>query len=184
MTTPPINTIVTIDDTEFITVDIGIVGPPGPTGPAGPPANQFRGTAYRTTLGTIDFTGVTPGDFINSGLTGILDATTAIGTSLPTAGTFGLTRTQTGTQPTYVVATADVGASSPKRLAIKLALNGTPIDATECNASVTAQTIAKLHTMYLLNLTQGDVVSLWFANYTSSASITVERARIVAFGIP
>jgi hypothetical protein len=65
--------IVVIDNTEVLVVTAGAVGP------AGPPANQFRGAVYRTTSGTIDFTGVTPGVFVNSGLTGTLEAGTAIG---------------------------------------------------------------------------------------------------------
>lgn len=176
--------IVTIDNTDVIVVEVGAVGPIGPVGPAGPPANQFRGTLYRTTSSTISFTGVTPGVFINSGITGTLEPTMAIGLEAAAAGVFGLKRTDAGSQPCYVVATADVSASTPKLLAIKLALNGTPIDATECNASVTNQAVAKLHSMFLLNLTQNDVVSVWFANYTNSAAITVARARMVVIGVP
>lgn len=170
--------IVVVDNTETLVVTAGAVGP------AGPPANQFRGALYRTTNGTIDFTGITPGVFINSGLTGTLESTTDVGTAAGASGVFGIRRTDPGPQMTYVIATADVTASAPKLLGIKLALNGTPIDATECNASVTNQVVAKLHTMWLLELTEDDVVSVWFANKTSSATITVERARMVLFGVP
>jgi hypothetical protein len=97
---------------------------------------------------------------------------------------FGIRRTDPGPQMAYVIATADVTAGSPKLLAIKLALNGVPINATECNASVTNQVVAKLHSMWLLELNEDDVVSVWFANYTSSAAITVARARMVVFGVP
>jgi len=176
--------IVTIDNTDTVVVEVGAPGPLGPAGPAGPPANQFRGTLYRTISSTLDFTGVTPGEFINSGLTGTLDSTTAIDTAAAPAGTFGIKRTASGTQPTYVVATADVSAGTNKLLAIKLAVNGNIIDATECNASVTNQTVAKLHTMFILNLAQNDIVSVWFANYTSQQQITIARARMVMFGIP
>jgi hypothetical protein len=170
--------IVVIDNTEVLVVTAGAVGP------AGPPANQFRGAVYRTTSGTIDFTGVTPGVFVNSGLTGTLEAGTAIGTAAGAAGVFGMRRSDPGPQMAYVVATADVTASQPKLLAIKLALNGVVIDATECNASVTNQTVAKLHSMWLLELTEDDVVSVWFANKTGSQAISVARARMVVFGVP
>ena len=36
----------------------------------------------------------------------------------------------------------------------------------------------------ILELDEDDVVSVWFANKTSSAAITVERARMVLFGVP
>jgi hypothetical protein len=176
--------IVTIDNTDVVIVEVGAVGPIGPVGPAGPPANQFRGVTYRTTSSTISFTGVTPGVFINSGITGTLDAASAVGTVAADAGVFGIKRTLAGAQPTYVVATADVSAGSPKLLAIKLALNGVPIDATECNASVNPQAIAKLHSMWLLDLAENDVISVWFANYSGGASITVARARMVLHGVP
>ena len=170
--------IVVVDNTETLVVTAGAVGP------AGPPANQFRGALYRTTSGEIDFTGITPGVFINSGLTGTLEGTTDVGTAAGASGVFGIRRTDPGPQMTYVIATADVTASQNKTLAIKLALNGTPIDATECNASVTNQVVAKLHSMWLLELDEDDVVSVWFANKTNSAAITVERARMVLFGVP
>lgn len=170
--------IVTIDNTEVLVVTAGAVGP------AGPPANQFRGAVYRTTSGTIDFTGITPGVFINSGLTGTLEATTAVGTAAGAAGVFGIRRTDPGPQMAYIIATADVTASQPKTLGIKLALNGVVIDATECNASVTNQVVAKLHSMWLLELDEDDVISVWFANKTSSAVITIERARMVVIGVP
>jgi len=176
--------IVVVDGTDVVHVEVGQTGPVGPVGPVGPPANQFRGVVYRTQSGTIDFAGVTPGDFIESGLTGTLDSSTSIDTVAANAGIFGVKRTGEGTQPCYAVATADVSAGSPKLLAVKLAVNGTPIDATECNASVTNQTVAKLHTMFLLELEEDDVVSVFFANYTSSSTITVARARMVVFGVP
>ena len=170
--------IVVVDNTETLVVTAGAVGP------AGPPANQFRGALYRTTSGTINFAGVTPGVFVNSGLTGSLETSTDVGTAAGAAGVFGIRRTDPGPQMAYVIATADVTASAPKLLAIKLALNGVVIDETECNASVTNQVVAKLHTMWLLELDEDDVISVWFANKTSSASITVERARMVLFGVP
>jgi hypothetical protein len=170
----------------------GLVGPQGPQGSQGVQgvqgapgvdAPQFRGLAYRITSGTISFTGVSAGDYINSGLTGTIDTAVGVGTGDPGSGKLGLERTASGSAFCYVVATADVGAGSPKRLGVKIAVNGVPINASECNASVTATAIAKLHSMYLVELNQGDEVTMWFANYTGTSAITVERARMVLFGV-
>lgn len=164
---------------ETYYVNVGVQGPIGPSG------TPFRGAVYRTTSGTIDFSGVALGTFINSGLTGTFDTAVAAGTgAATTAGAFGVKRVVEGTAWCYVVGTADVAASQNKRLGVKLAVNGVPIDATECNATVTNQTIAKLHTMYILNLPLGAEVSLWFANYSTQGEITVERARMTLIGIP
>ena len=170
--------IVIVENGDTTIVEVGQVGP------AGPPANQFRGVAYRTTSGTINFAGVTLGTFINSGLTGTLDTDSDVGTTAADAGVFGIKRTDAGPQWCYVVATADVSAAQNKLLGIKLAVNGVPIDATECNATITNQTVAKLHSMFLLELDQNDVVSVWFANYTTQGTISVARARMVLFGVP
>ena len=173
------------DGTDWVLLEgqEGPAGPAGPTGPAGADAPQFRGVAYRTTTGSIDFSGVATGTFINSGLDGTLDSASPVGTSLSTAGSFGLKRTASGSSWAYVVATADMSPTNKTRFGIKLALNGTPIDATECNATVSNNDVGKLHSMYLMELEQNDEVTVYFANYTDTSSADVERARIVWFGL-
>jgi len=175
--------IVTIDNTDTVIVEVGTPGPPGPVGPVGPPGIPFRGVAYRTTAATIDFSGVTIGAYVNSGITGSLDPASSQGIVLPNAGTFGLKRSASDSAWCYVVATADVSASAPKTLGIKIAKNGSIIDATECHASVTNQTVAKLHSMWITQLSQNDILSLWFANFSTQGQISVERARMVIFGV-
>lgn len=169
--------IVIVDNNGTTVVEVGQVGP------AGPPANQFRGVVYRTTSGTINFAGVTLGNYIDSGLTGTLDASSDVGTVATTVG-FGIERTDAGAQWCHVIGTADVAASSNKQLGIRLALNGASISATECRTNVTNQSLGKLHTMWILQMTQGDEVTLQFANYTTQGTITIERARMTVVGIP
>jgi len=162
------------------TVSVGVQGPPGPSGPAGTP---FRGVAYRTSSGTINFSEVTVGDFISSGLTGTLDSAVSVGVDAAGTNKFGLKRTASGSAWCQVIATADVAGSSNKRIAMQLALNGTVIPASECNISITNQTIGKLHTMYVFELDENDEITMWFANKTNQQTITIERARIVLVGV-
>jgi len=173
------------DGTDWVLLEgqEGPAGPAGPTGPAGADAPQFRGVAYRTTTGSIDFSGVSTGTFINSGLDGTLDSASPVGTSLSTAGSFGLKRTASGSSWAYVVATADVSPSQKDRIGIKLALNGTPVDATECHVTITQNDLGKLHSMYLFELDEDDEVTMWFANFTNQNSADIERARMVWFGV-
>lgn len=168
-------------------VAIGVPGPQGAQGiqgPQGAPAEPpFRGLAYRTTSGTINFAGVTVGDFISSGLTGTLDSAVSVDVAAAGANKFGLKRTAEGTQWCHVIATADVAGSSNKRIAIQLALNGVPIAESQCDITITPTTIGKLHTMYLFNLDEDDEVTVWFANKTNQQAITIERARITLAGV-
>ena len=161
----------------------GLVGPPGAPGAPGLDAPQFRGLAYRTSSGTISFTGVTVGDFISSGLTGTLDAAVSVDVGAAGSNKFGLKRTGTGTAWCHVIATADVAGSSNKRIAIQLALNGVPVAESECNITITPTTIGKLHSMYLFELDEDDEVTMWFANKSNQNTITIERARMTLIGV-
>jgi len=164
-------------------VTVGVQGPAGPGGPAGPAGVPFRGVAFRTSSGTISFTGVTVGDFISSGLTGTLDAAASVDAVAAGAGTFGLKRTRVGTQFCHVIATADVAGTSNKRIAIQLAVNGVPVAESECNITITPTTIGKLHSMYLFELDEDDEVTMWFANKSNQNTITIERARMTLIGV-
>jgi hypothetical protein len=164
----------------------GIVGPPGAPGAPGAPgvdAPQFRGLAYRTSSGMISFTGVTVGDFISSGLTGTLDAAVSVGTDAAGTNKFGLKRTASGKLWCHVIGTADTAAAANKRVGIQLALNGVPIPESECNVTITATGIGKLHSMYLFELDEDDEVTMWFANKTNQQTVTIERARMTLIGV-
>jgi hypothetical protein len=82
-------------------------------------------------------------------------------------------------------ASADVDAGNNKRLGLKLALNGTAIAETECNAPTgQAASFAKLVTSWMIRMEPDDEVSLFLTNFTNTGNITVERARIIAESIP
>jgi hypothetical protein len=156
------------------------VGVQGPAGPGGVP---FRGVAFRTSSGEVDFAGVTVGDFIESGLTGTLDAAASVDAVAAGSGKFGLKRTRVGTQFCHVIATADVAGTSNKRIAIQLAVNGVPVAESECNITITPTTIGKLHSMYLFELDEDDEVTVFFANKTNQQAVTIERARMTLVGV-
>jgi hypothetical protein len=162
---------------------VGLQGPPGPPGPSGPAGVPFRGVAFRTSSGVVNFSGVTVGEFIESGLTGTLDAAVSVDAVAAGAGTFGLKRTAAGKQFCHVIATADVAGSSNKRIAIQLAVNGVPVPESECNITITPTTIGKLHSMYVFELDENDEVTVFFANKTNQQAVTIERARITLVGV-
>ena len=161
-------------------VNVGVQGPPGPSGPSGVP---FRGLTTRVDSGTINFSAVTIGEFVNSGLTGTLNANVSVDAVTAGVDKFGLKRTGSGLAWCHVIATADVAGASTKRIAIRLALNGVPITESECNITITPTTIGKLHTMFIFELGEGDEVTVWFANKTNQQAAVIERARMTLFGI-
>jgi len=156
------------------------VGVQGPAGPGGVP---FRGVAFRTSSGEVDFAGVTIGEFIESGLTGTLDAAASVDAVAAGAGKFGLKRTRVGTQFCQVIATADTAGASTKRVSIQLAVNGVLVPESQCDITITPTTIGKLHTMYLFELDEDDEVTVFIANKTNQQAVNIERARITLFGV-
>jgi hypothetical protein len=162
---------------------VALQGPAGPAGPAGPLAAAFRGLAFRTTTGSVDFTGVTIGDYINIGLTGTLDAAVSVDVAAAGANKFGLKRTAEGKAWCQVIATADVAGASNKRISIQLAVNGVPVAESQCDITITPTTIGKLHSMYLFELDENDEVTVFIANKSNQQTISIERARMTLFAV-
>lgn len=138
-----------------------------------------RGQISKTTTATIPIT--TTGEYVTTGVTGVLDTTTANGLSLGTTDTFALRNTSGSTHVVRVYGSIDARDGSNLVLGIKMALNGTPIDETECRASTAvAGQEAKLVTSWLVTLEDGDEIALFIANHTSTADLEFRRGRIVA----
>jgi hypothetical protein len=174
---------VVVIDGAVVNRVVALQGPAGPAGPAGPLAAAFRGLAFRTTTGSVDFTGVTIGDYINIGLTGTLDASASVDVAAAGVNKFGLKRTAEGTAWCHVIATADTAGASTKRVSIQLAVNGVPVPESQCDITITPTTIGKLHTMYLFELDEDDEVTVFIANKTNQQAVNIERARITLFGV-
>jgi hypothetical protein len=141
-----------------------------------PPA---RGQISKTTTGEIVIT--TIDTYVTTGLTATFDASTASGMVLGTTDTFGLKNNSGSTRLFQVYGSADVRDGNNLILGVKLALNGTPIDETECRAFTgTSGQEAKLVTNWLINLEDGDEVSLFIANHTNTSNLELRRGRVVA----
>jgi len=154
---------------------------PGPAGPSGAAAVMVRGQASKMDSGTIDI--VTQGVYVTTGLTATLDAGTANGMVLATTNAFGLKNTSGSTKLLRFYGSIDARTASGnnKILGIKLALNGTPIDATECRAFTgSSSEEAKLVTSWMISVAHNAEVSLFIANHSSSVDIAFARGRLVA----
>ena len=140
-----------------------------------------RGQVSKMTDGTIDI--VTQGVYVSTGLTATLDADTAYGMVLGTTDTFGLKNDSGATKLFRVYGSIDANTvtGNNKALGVKLALNGVVIDATECRANTGGTNEqAKLMTSWMVELDDGDEVSLFIANHSSDVDIAFQRGRLVA----
>jgi hypothetical protein len=138
-----------------------------------------RGQLSRVTTGEIDIE--TQGTYVSTGLEATLDSTTASGMVRGTVDAFGLRNTSGATRLMRFYGSIDAADGNNKTMGIKLALNGTPIDATECRAFTSSGGAeAKLVTSWMISMAANDEVSLFIANHSDTSNIELRRARLVA----
>ena len=131
------------------------------------------------TDGTIDIT--IQGTYVSTGLTATLDTDTAYGMVLGTDDTFGLRNTSGGTKLFRIYGSIDATDGNNNTLGVKLAKNGVAIDNSECRAFTgSGAQEAKLVTSWMVELDDGDEISLMIANHSNSTDIILKRGRIVA----
>jgi len=100
---------------------------------------------------------------------------------LGTNDTFGLKNESGATKLFKIYGSMDAADGNNSTLGIKLAKNGVAIDATECRAFTgSGAEEAKLITNWMIELANGDEISLLIANHKSATNITFKRGRIVA----
>jgi hypothetical protein len=137
-----------------------------------------RGQISRITSGNITIT--TAGQYVATGLEATLDTATAHGMTRGTTDLFGLKNTSGATRLMRFYGSIDAADGNNQTLGIKLALQGTPINETECRANTGAASEAKLVTSWMISMAANDEVSLFVSNITSTTTIELRRARLVA----
>ena len=139
----------------------------------------IRGQCSKMTDGTIDITA--QGSYISTGLTATLDSSTAYGMVLGTDDAFGLRNTSGGTKLFRIYGSIDATDGNNSTLGVKLAKNGVAIDESECRAFTgSGAQEAKLATSWMVELDDGDEVSLLIANHSNTTDITLKRGRVIA----
>jgi len=144
-------------------------------------AAMARGQASKMDSGTVDI--ATQSVYVTTGMTGILDSSTASGIALGTSHAFALKNTSGSSKLLRFYGSIDARTISGnnKVLGIKLAYNGVEIDATECRAFTgSGSEEAKLVTSWMIQVENNDEVSLFIANHSDSNDISFRRGRIVA----
>lgn len=123
----------------------------------------------------------TAGTYEPTGLTAILDTSVSEGIGLGVTDKMGVKNVSGYKIRVPIYASYDGDAGNNKVLGLKLALNGTPIDQTECRAaSGSVRQEAKLVTKWIIELEPDDEVSIAVANFTDTSNVNIARARVVA----
>lgn len=139
----------------------------------------IRGQCSKVTDGTIGIT--SQGSYISTGLTATLDTDTAYGMVLGTTDAFGLKNDSGSTKLFRVYGSIDATDGNNSTLGVKLAKNGAAIDNSECRAFTgSGAQEAKLVTSWMVELDDGDEVSLMIANHSNTTDIVLKRGRVIA----
>lgn len=173
----------------------GVQGPqgedstvPGPQGPEGP-QGEAGGTAYygqisRTTTGTVSIT--TAGVFQPLNLTATLDSE-ANGIGVGTATPFAVKNITSESMLLNINGFVNFISFNSDVVAIKLALNGVPIDVTKCigqpNNSPFQNGFETAISDWMIELAPNDEVALYITSLTQAGSITIRTARMVAYTV-
>jgi hypothetical protein len=159
----------------------GAVGPTGPSGPEGDSGSAYFGQIVKTTSGTITIAAT--GSFQSTGLTATLDSANSDGISLGSTDEFAIKNTSGKTIRYRVFASMDCSTADTNAVGIKLALNGVPIDESDCRAWALQDRTAKLVTSWIVEMEDDDEVALFVANISEDSDINFIRGRIVASSV-
>jgi hypothetical protein len=159
-------------------------GPPGDPGDPGADGADGDGTAYygqisRQTSGTVAVAATDT--FYPINLAGTLDAANSFGMVTGTNEQLALKNNTGEPQLFTVIGTADVRAANNQVLGLRLAVQGVTIAATECRVTTGTTNYGKLLSQWIVELANGEEVSLHVANHSGTTNISVDRAKVVAF---
>jgi hypothetical protein len=141
--------------------------------------DSYQGQMGRISSGVVNI--ATSGTYQATGLIGTLDTVISDGIALSTTDQLGLRNVSGKTVDFKIFASADIEAGNNKVLGIILAKNGTIIPETECRAPTGVGTsFAKLFTNWIISMADGDQVTIYVTNHSTSGNITIDRCRMLA----
>ncbi|WP_347851895.1 hypothetical protein [Planktomarina sp.] len=142
----------------------------------------MRAVLWRQTTGTVAVT--TAGVYYPINLAGTLDPDTTFNMAAGTTNVTGLINTTNQARTMVFIASYDGEAGFASGIGLKLALNGTLIDATECNSFASSiGLVGKTMTQFIIRMEPEDEVSMWAANLSTTTDVTVERFKLLAHAV-
>lgn len=142
----------------------------------------MRGMLWNQTGDTVTIT--TAGVYVPLNIAGTLDSATSFNMTAGAVNASGLVNDTNQTRTVVFVATYDGKGGNNNAIGLKLSLNGTPIDATECRSfgGSTGQ-VGKTMTQWIQKMEPGDEVAMWGANIDATNDLDIERFKLLAHAI-
>lgn len=167
---------------------IGPLGPEGTVGPEGPQGIQGEsaGTGYygqitRQTTGTVTVS--VTGTYYPIDLAGDFDETNSFGIVSGTSEDMALKNDSGLSILLGVIGSADVSSANQQTIGLKLAVNGVPLDDSDCRVTTGTTNYGKVLSQFLVVLDPDDEVSMHLANHTNTTNIDVDRCKLVLFTV-
>ena len=153
-----------------------------PTTDVVPPA-PMRGAVSRQTAGTVSIS--SPDTYVPINLSGNLDTSVSVNMGLSSSPNIAGIKNNVGQKRTVVViASYDGKGGNNETIGCKIAINGFPVDASECTSfSGAIASFAKTMTQWIVELDAGDEITILAANKSSSNNIDITRYKMIAFVI-
>ena len=142
----------------------------------------MRAVLWNQTGDTVAIT--TAGVYVPINIAGTLDTDATFNMTAGTTNATGLVNDTNQARTVVFIATYDGKCGNNNAMGLKLALNGTPIDATECRSfgGATGQ-VGKTMTQWIERMEPGDEVSMWAANIDTTDDLDVDRFKLLAHAV-
>jgi len=144
----------------------------------------MRGLLTRQTAGTVTIT--TAGEYVPINLVSVLAADVTFNMAVSSApNVTGLKNDTTQTRTVVFIATYDGKGGNNQGIGLKLALNGVPIDDSECTSFAGGGgQFGKAMTQYMIKLEPADEVTMLAANLDATTNLDIARLKLLAHAIP
>lgn len=143
----------------------------------------MRGMLWNQTGATVTI--ATAGVYVPLDSAGTLDTDGTFNMVAGTVNPSGLKNNTDQARTLVFIATYDGKAGNNNAIGLKLALNGVPIDATECRSFAGGGgQVGKALTQWTQRVEPGDEVSMWVSGIDGTTDLTVERFKLLAHAIP
>ena len=142
----------------------------------------MRGMLWNQTGATVTI--ATAGVYVPLDLAGTLDTDGTFNMVAGTVNPSGLKNNTDQARTLVFIATYDGKAGNNNAIGLKLALNGVPIDATECRSFAGGGgQVGKALTQWTQRVEPNDEVSMWVSGIDGTTDLTVERYKLLAHAV-
>ena len=142
----------------------------------------MRAVLWNQTGDTVAVT--TAGVYYPINIAGTLDPDATFNMVAGTDNVTGVKNDTTQARTVAFIASYDGKCGNNNAMGLKLALNGVPIDATECRSFAGGSgQVGKTMTQWIERMEPGDEVSMWAANIDTTDDLEIDRFKLLAHAV-